>query len=183
MIDAEDLAKYVEAGDDPSEDVLEILEKLEVSAVGILSDRTGRYWGERQESHTYYLDGLGGTNLMIPDGNVEVASVEVRSGPSAPHETVASSGYVTLSTNFYTDVMRVDGGAWPAGAASVRVVAARGFDDAEEVPAMIRQAVLDYVNFMYRPGRQAVLTGKAAELSQIPNFQAAIDAYTVPMYG
>lgn len=155
-----------------------VLAGLEARAVELISQETGCYWGAEEASHTYYLDGSGGVLVWLPDHNATIASVEVRWSVDSEFSALDATDYEQDGRQ----LRRVDGDIFPLGAALVRVIASRGYADGA-APAVIRQAVMDYVNFMFRPGRTSVLSGDfIRDLSVIPNWKRAIELYRTPLY-
>jgi hypothetical protein len=159
-----------------------VMVSLEVSAVGLLGELTGRYWGDAEVGVVYYLDGHNEVTLRLADGNLSDVSIEVRSSIAAAFSVVDPSTYTVLNVEPGTEIIRTDGDVWPLGTALVKVTADRGYG-ANEEPVAIRQAVKDYVNFMRAPGRNSVLSGKAAELEMIPNWTRVVETFRVPLHG
>lgn len=155
-----------------------VLAGLEARAVALLSTETGCYWGGAEDDHVYMLDGGGSASLWLPDFGATINEVAVR-------ESMIGEFYALDATYYEVNgrqILRTDGGIFPVGTATVRVTANRGYA-LDAAPLDVQQAVLDYVNFMFRPGRTGVLSGDmVTDYRVIPNWKRVIELYRVPLY-
>ena len=178
MISLADLKLYIGALED-GDDADDVLTALEVEAVALVEQATGRFFGA-SGSVTWYLDGAGQTVIYLPDYVTAVASVSYRGSLVEDFTAlVVTTGYFVDGTRVY----RVDGAAFPDGAALVKVVATRGYASNAE-PQPIRQLVKDLVNFYYRAGRKLFLEdGGSPNFAAAPGWDRVINLYRRPLYG
>jgi hypothetical protein len=178
MISLEELQLYIGAPED-GVDSETLLTQLEVEAVALVQQATGRYFGA-SGSITWYLDGGGQTSIFLPDYVTAISEVSYRGSLVSAFTTLdVDTGYFLNGSQLF----RVDGTAFPDGEALVKVTATRGYA-ANAEPQPIRQLVKDLVNFYYRGARKLFLEDAGSpDFTVVPGWDRVINLYRRPLIG
>jgi hypothetical protein len=170
VISLADLKAYLGGSFTTAEEA--ILTDLEERAVALVERATGRYFGA-SGSHTYTLEGSGDTSIWVNDTLTAVTSVSIRDTVGEDWTLLDAEDYEQYGSEF----LRASGLAWPDGRALVQIIATRGYaTDAE--PGLIRQLVLDLVNWQFRAGRKLALEDVGSpDVAAVKGWERVIGLY------
>jgi hypothetical protein len=178
VIELAELKLYIGAVND-GDDADDILTDLEAWAVELVQRATGKYFGA-SGAITWYLPANGDGSIFLPDAVTAVGSVSYRVYPYEDWtDLTVTTEYVLLGQ----ELIRTDGGVFPAGRNTVKVTATRGYAAGDE-PAPIRTLVKDLVNWQYRAGRKLSLEDFGApDVGKVAGWERTIAMFRSPLYG
>lgn len=168
MIEIEELRDWLGNPDEPN--VTAMLEALEVAAVQLVEDETGRFFdGLPATSHTEFIEGDGTRNLHLNENATAITSVDRRLNIGDTYEAItegASDGFEIRPPEHEAGraTLLRKAGVWLDGYEH-RVVYDFGYAVGTE-PTRIRQAVKDLVALKYHGrGREGLKSWSAAGVS------------------
>jgi hypothetical protein len=145
-----------------------LIQRIETVAVGLIEQAVDQVLSPAR-AVVHLLDGTGSQVLWLPDTPAATPALTLayRSWGNV-WTTFDSAGYELKGRQLiYLTGEFVDPGAfasvtsWTAGRLNWRASYTAGYAD-NAVPAALKQAVLDVVNFLYRAGRQSATVDKMA---------------------
>ena len=146
----------------------ELILRIEAVAIGLIEQAVDMVLSPARVV-THILDGTDSDVLWLPEVPASGATITVEYRFwGGTWESFASGGYelsgrqlLYLSGEFLDPSIFAGPAIWRSGRANWRVSYSAGYADAD-VPAALKQAVLDVITFLYRPGRQSLSLEKAA---------------------
>lgn len=151
-----------------------VLTSIEAMAVSYFERETGRYFGETQTVQEIW-DGVASRHIYLRD-IPDVSTVALTMGyrglgtldwtdfPTGCYEllgrrvTFFPNLFVNSSGDPFTVPFNANG--WPAGYSNLRATYVRGYATEDDVPADVRQAVLELISIMYRDRVMATPPGQ-----------------------
>lgn len=177
-----EIQPYLDA-EEASDDDKAMLEAAEARLIDMIHGETGRRFTEGNSGEVIRCDSTGTPRLWLPYRASAVTAVEVRASPSSDWEALDATDYELSSSGLA--LLRVDGLEWPDGLWLVRVTGTFGYE-AADVPPRIKQLLLEGLNWVWRRGRKAFLSGDRqvmARLKAETNWDQILSGFKRPIYG